>query len=93
MEPSQHTIIPASSPAAADHPLTSSNLSSNMLCPISAPQLGQEVIIIKNSQQLEGVLTELSESHVSSNIDPTPVRLSGEYKESEYGMLCLFSCT
>ncbi len=80
MEPLQHTIIPTSSAAVPAHPLTSSNLPSNMLCPISTPQLGEEVVIIKNFQQLEDIPAKLTESCISSSIAPTPVRLSGDIR-------------
>ncbi len=59
-----------------------------MLSPMSAPYAGQEVIVVKNSQlqPIEGVPTDHSEARAAAAIvDPTPVRLSGEYKESEYG--------
>ncbi len=89
MEPSRS--IPVTSSASVSQPLiTSSSLASNMLSPLTAPHAGQEIVIIKNSQQIEGIPMDHCDSHAAAILDPTPVRLSGEYKESEFGMLLSF---
>ncbi len=60
-----------------------------MLSPMSAPYASQEVIVVENAQPapITGVPVDHSEARATAGIlDPTPVRLSGEYKESEHGM-------
>ncbi len=61
-----------------------------MLSPMIAPTAGPEIVVVENSQQIEGVPIDHSISHAAAIMDPTPVRLSGEYKESEWGMLLFF---
>ncbi len=93
MEPPRSISVTstAPAPAAVIHPLisSSSSLSSNMLPPISAPYASQEVVVVENAEPatIEGVPADHSEARAATGmLNPTPVRLSGEYKESEYGM-------
>ncbi len=95
MEPPRSISVTstAPAPAAVIHPLisssSSSSLSSNMLPPISAPYTSQEVVVVENAEPatIEGVPADHSEARAAAGmLNPTPVRLSGEYKESEYGM-------
>ncbi len=54
-----------------------------------APYASQEVVVDENLEPapIVGVPADHSEARAAAGIlNPTPVRLSGEYKESEYGM-------
>ncbi len=60
-----------------------------MLSPMPAPYASQEVVVVESPQSapIAGVPVDHPGIRAAAAIvDPTPVRLNGEYKESEYGM-------